>query len=132
MGASKEPRGEGGEGGRGEGKRSKLKVTSLLLSGKFLTFARGDARNTRRKFGAESCEGESSPAKFFGREKIKGDINFRKKSYKMRPVQRNKFPRSGREFCAEAPHDPKGVKNSEPWKRDTHNNSSPCPRKGFA
>lgn len=40
---------------------------------------------------AQSCEGESSPAKFSGREKIKEDINFRKKSYKMRQYKEINF-----------------------------------------
>lgn len=62
-----------------------MKVTSLLLSGKFLTSVQDDAREAKvratLKFARKVARAESSPTKFSGREKIKEDINFRKKSY---------------------------------------------------
>lgn len=50
---------------------------------------RGSSRDVEVR--AQSCEDESSPAKFSGREKIKEDINFRKKSYKMRQYKEINF-----------------------------------------
>lgn len=54
---------------------------------------------------AQSCEGRSSPAKFSGREKIKEDINFRKKSYKMRQYKEINFHEKTAGFRAETPCD---------------------------
>jgi len=73
-----------------------LKVTSLVV-GQIFNFSTGRcARHTAEvratlKFAREVARASSSPAKFSGREKIKEDINFRKKSYKMRQYKEINF-----------------------------------------
>jgi len=78
------------------GKRSKLKITSLVV-GQIFNFSTGRcARHTAEvratlKFARKVARASPSPAKFSGREKIKEDINFRKKSYKMRQYKEINF-----------------------------------------
>ena len=87
-----------------------MKITSLVV-GQIFNFSTGRcARHTAEvratlKFARKVARASPSPAKFSGREKIKEDINFRKKSYKMRQYKEINFHGKTKGFRAETSYD---------------------------